>query len=160
MQSLMMISGLGILCWIFIRSRSKGRRKSAPAVITKHLKHNSNASCQPEQFSGTQSLGAPNDVLKWQVELHDLGRDIKAELDAKILAVRSVTKQYDEAATRLADLIRLADDAPPHAEQGSRISAASEKLRQAGWNEADIESLFMEDSSPQSLVAAQSNANA
>ena len=159
MQSLMMISGLGILCWLFIRSRSKGRRKSAPAVITKHLKHNSNASCQPEQFSGTQSLGAPNEVLKWQVELHDLGRDIKAELDSKILAVRSVTQQYDEAASRLADLIRLADDETLHAEEGSRISAASEKLRQAGWNEADIESLFAVNSSPQSPFAAQGSAS-
>ena len=141
MQSLMMISGLGILCWLVIRSRSNGRRKAKPAVITKHLKHNSNASSQPEPFSGTQSLGAPTDVLKWQIELHDLGRDLKAELDSKMLAVRAITSQYDHAANRLSDLIRLSEELPG-ACADHRIQLASEKLRQAGWNESEVADLF------------------
>lgn len=109
-QSLMTLAGIGILCWVMMRNRWKQQKKVNSALVVEPMGHNANATGQPNTFTGTQSLGAPRDVLKWQVELHDLGRELKAELDSKMLAVRALTKQYDQAAQRLAELIRIAEE--------------------------------------------------
>jgi len=105
----MMCAGLGILCWIIIRTRAKSRRKAALPVIAGPLSYNGNAVKQNNAFTGTASLGAPQELLKWQVELHDLSRELKAELDSKMIAVRAITLQYDQAAHRLSELIQLAE---------------------------------------------------
>jgi hypothetical protein len=104
----MMLAGLGLICWLLMRGKMRGRRSTELPVATS-LKHNSNASSSPHFFTGTQSLGAPAEVLKWQVELHELARELKAELDSKLIAVRTMTASYDQAAHRLSELIRLAD---------------------------------------------------
>ena len=108
MQQLMMLSGIGLVCWLMMRGRMQRRRSVDLPVIT-HLGHNANAFSRSAPFTGTQSLGAPTEVLRWQVELHDLARELKAELDSKMIAVRSMTTAYDQAARRLAELIRLAE---------------------------------------------------
>jgi predicted Zn-dependent protease len=40
--------------------------------------------------------------------LHDLGRELKAELDCKLLAVQAMTEAYDQASERLVNLMRAA----------------------------------------------------
>ncbi len=46
-------------------------------------------------------VDAPPDLIRWQVEMHDTARDLKAELDSKISALRAVTKMANEASQRL-----------------------------------------------------------
>ena len=104
-QSLMMIAGLGIICWLMMRKSVKSRRKSELPLVLPPLGHNANISQDRNTFTGTRSLGAPAEVLRWQVELHDLARELKAELDCKIIAVRKLTENYDSAANRLQTLI-------------------------------------------------------
>lgn len=144
LQPLMMMAGLGIFCWLLLRGRATrslkrrsqrlGAEPPRPAA-TAPLRHNANAKMKSESFSGTASLGAPVEVLKWQVELHDLGRELKGELDSKLIAVRSMTQAYDQASERLRGLIRVA---------ASVSSPASSPLQQAqrlaarGWSEAKI----------------------
>lgn len=134
LQHLMQIAGIGIICWLLIRSRLN-RRKAAKAMPVLNLGYNSNAKSRPTQFSGTQSLGAPAEVLKWQVELHDLGRELKAELDSKLIAVRTITQNYDRASKQLSQLIQLAEQA--------RFSEDSplcqvRRLAEAGWSTTKI----------------------
>ncbi len=135
LQQLMMIAGMGLLCWMLMRGKMRGRAKHELMVIPQ-LGHNSNARLKGgNNFSGTQSLGAPAEVLKWQVELHDLGRELKAELDSKLVAVRSLTISYDQAAKRLSELIRMAeavklDEASPLAE--------ARRLQALGWDKTKI----------------------
>jgi hypothetical protein len=109
LQSLMMIAGISIICWLLMRSKMVGKKRAELPVNVPSLKHNANAQVTHRGFSGTNSLGAPTEVLKWQVELHDLGRELKAELDSKLIAVRSMTLSYDRAAQRLSELIRMAE---------------------------------------------------
>lgn len=47
------------------------------------------------------SAGAHPDFLNLQVEFYDLARQLKAELDSKMVAVNQLTKEYDAAAMRL-----------------------------------------------------------
>jgi hypothetical protein len=114
LQVLMRIAGLGIICWLVLRGRAKFRGMRQ-AKITSQLKHNANTSgLESTTFSGTQSIGAPAEVLRWQVELHDLGRDLKAELDSKLIAVREMTLRYDAAASRLKKLLEAAEQLHAH----------------------------------------------
>ncbi len=113
LQTLMMLAGLGLICWLLMRGKMRGRRQFQPAT-TFSLGHNANAQATVGPFSGTKSLGAPTEVLKWQVELHDLGRELKGELDSKLLAVRAMVNNYDQAARRLAEMIRLAEQVTSH----------------------------------------------
>ena len=146
LQPLMMMAGLGIICWMLMRSRTARRRSSRPQVmISENLKHNANASTGHHVFSGTGSLGAPPDVLKWQVELHDLGRELKAELDSKLMAVRSMTLSYDQASQRLNEMIRVA--------QLSQQGWTDAKIAQAlGLSQADVRPLL---ELPEAVVAGR-----
>ncbi len=152
-QSMMMFSGIGILCWLMLRNRWKRRRVAEPAVRVPPLGYNANAAGRDGglAFTGTESLGAPRDVLKWQVELHDLGRELKAELDTKLPAVRALTKQYDQAAQRLGEMIRLADEVQ------SRESAlqAAQRLNRLGWPPDRIaQALDLTEPAVEDLIAA------
>ena len=83
----------------------KSRAQHETSVILPSLKHNAGVKSVPAAFSGVTSVGAPTDVLKWQVEMYDLARQLKAELDTKIVAVQKLTSDYNRAAERLNLLI-------------------------------------------------------
>ncbi len=132
----MQLAGLAIICWLLMRGRTRRRRKASLQVLVGgHLKHNSHATAQAPSFSGTHSLGAPPEVLRWQVELHDLGRELKAELDAKLIAVRAMTQAYDQATERLKEMIRIAQRLQVDP-QSPLIQAR--QLAQQGWSETKI----------------------
>ena len=129
-----MLSGVGLICWLLMRGRMH-RRQNARLPVLSDLGHNANVQARGKPFSGTQSLGAPTEVLKWQIELHDLGRELKAELDSKLVAVRTMTTAYDQATRRLAEMIRLAEQV-----QLSPASPLAEARRLAnlGWEPGKI----------------------
>jgi hypothetical protein len=149
----MMIAGISIICWLLMRSNLRRKKHAELAVRVPSLKHNSNSSVPHSGFTGTHSLGAPTEVLKWQVELHDLGRELKAELDSKLIAVRSMTLSYDRAAQRLSELIRLAEQvgvapASPLAE--------ARRLADLGWTHSRIAStLSLTEKEVQQLLGSE-----
>ncbi len=142
LQQLMMLAGLGLICWLMLRG--KMRRRQIHSSPTFSLGHNSNANSAPASFTGTKSLGAPAEVLRWQVELHDLGRELKAELDSKLVAVGAMTKSYDQASHRLAEMIRLAEQVQVPA--ASPLSE-SRRLAELGWEPAKIAMVLSLDES-------------
>ena len=116
-QLLMMLMGIGIFGWLMMRGRLSrrsaggrlaGRGPSQSPSIAK-LKYNSQAEIRPATYSGIGSVHAPADALQWQLDLHDLGRELKAELDCKLIAVRTMTESYDRASRRLLALIHAAE---------------------------------------------------
>lgn len=150
----MMMAGLGIICWLLMRGRVTRKRGHHVSSRMLDLKHNAHAAGHALPFTGTSSLGAPSDVLKWQVELHDLGRELKAELDCKLLAVQAMTQAYDQASERLVNLMRVAHQfgaADPNpiqlvqqlAAQGVTPSQIAESL---GISESDVARLLGEPS--------------
>lgn len=133
-QLLLKIAGIGIVIWLMVRNKL-GRRKLGREISVQNLRFNSSAKVKPTQFTGTQSLGAHADVLKWQVELHDLGRQLKGELDSKMLAVAHLSGQCDQATNRLAELIRMAEGVEPVSES---VYAKAQQLSRAGWSAEKI----------------------
>lgn len=138
LQLLLMMAGVGLFCWLMLRGKMR-RRAAGPLPVLVEMGHNANARRPVTQFTGTQSLGAPAEVLRWQVELHDLARELKAELDSKLIAVRTMTTAYDQAARRLGDMIRLAEQV-----QLAPDSPAAEarRLSGLGWTEDRIASVL------------------
>ncbi len=152
-QPLMMFAGLGIICWLLLRGRAtRSLRMTKGNGGGLELKHNANVKGRPLPFSGISSLGAPTEVLKWQVELHDLGRELKAELDSKLIAVRAMTLAYDEASTRLVNLLRAAEGVGNGVEsivqRARRLAAQGHTLPEIatslGINESDVALLLSE----------------
>jgi len=50
-------------------------------------------------------LDAPPEMARWQVEMHDLARDLKAELDSKIAVLQQVTINARQEGDRLERLL-------------------------------------------------------
>ena len=44
---------------------------------------------------------SPKEYERWQVEMHDLSRELKAEIDCKIILLEQLIREANEAATRL-----------------------------------------------------------
>ncbi len=132
----LMWAGFGIFGWLWLRGRL-GRKKRAAELKINALKFNGSAKLKPNQFDGTQSLGAPPEVLKWQVELHELGRQLKGELDSKLLAVQHVNRRIDAATQRLGELLRLAEELDGGTlNAAQRVSSDYSKIQHlaaAGW---------------------------
>ncbi|GIW97909.1 MAG: hypothetical protein KatS3mg111_1242 [Pirellulaceae bacterium] len=108
-QPLMLMAGIALLCWVMLRNRLLRRQRRIEGLsVPTSLRHNGSAKRQYDQFTGVHSTGAPTEVLQWQVELHDLSRQLQAELDSKMAAVSVLSRQFDAASRRLSDLIEQA----------------------------------------------------
>ncbi|MCA9195045.1 MAG: hypothetical protein KDB03_24910 [Planctomycetales bacterium] len=140
-QFLMLLTGIGIMCWLFFRGKMlRGRALRSQQQLSQSLRHNGNVNSKPIVFRGTESLGAPPEVLRWQLELSDLARQLKGELDSKMLAVQSITRAYNQAAVRLSELIRQAESVRMDAAtKQSSVSndvalVKAHELAAAGWS--------------------------
>jgi len=54
-------------------------------------------------------MDAPPEILRWQVEMHETARDLKAELDTKIAVLERLTIDAREQAARLEELLQRAE---------------------------------------------------
>ncbi len=66
----------------------------------------------PQTETGSQGLraGAPDSIVRWEVEMQELSRDIKAEIDSKMTALAHLVRDADRAAGRLERAIAATDD--------------------------------------------------
>src|SRR5581483_7233435 len=86
-------------------------------------------------------LDAPRDVRQWEVEMHELARELRGQLDNKIAIlehlIQEATQQADrlEAAVGRAEDLRTARDgerrAQPAAESGPQNSARVDGVHRA-----------------------------
>jgi len=58
-----------------------------------------------------QRASAPDSVIRWEVEMQELARDLKAEIDSKMIALGHLIRDADRAAERLEKALR-ASSAP------------------------------------------------
>lgn len=100
-------AALAVACLLLLRgswSRQKRSEQATPnpqAIREAYSPRNREAS----------SHHAPDDLLRWQVEMHDTARDVKAEIDTRLLALQSLMIVANEHAQRLEVLLARADAA-------------------------------------------------
>lgn len=149
---MMMMAGLGIICWILLRGKMNRKKRSQPAVQIPSLKHNANATAtragHTGTFTGTNSLGAPTEVLKWQVELHDLGRELKGELDSKMLALQAMHRRCEQATQNLQHLLERVESQSAQIAPIDRAKA----LASSGWPNSKIATALSLDPSDVSTL--------
>lgn len=51
--------------------------------------------------SRSYQTDAPDSLVRWEVQMHDLARDLKAEIDSKMIALGHLVRDADRAAERL-----------------------------------------------------------
>jgi len=77
-------------------------------------------------------LDAPDDVIRWEVQMHETARDLSGQLDSKMAALAHLIGEADRAAGRLEAALASAPGAPdqsPAAEAlTGRLSNTSDKL--------------------------------
>ena len=57
----------------------------------------------------TPLLDAPPEILRWQVEMYEVARDLKAELDSKMGALQAIIRIANEESARLEAAIARAE---------------------------------------------------
>ena len=98
----MFLAGVILFAAILLRRsyRYYGRRRKGKKDLS-GLAKLPRPSSEPKRSLST----APPEFLKWQVELHELGRDLKAELDSKMIALQVLIDAAQTEADRLERLL-------------------------------------------------------
>ena len=73
--------------------RYYSRQKGSDAVIVR--------TARPTREPEDQYRGAPPEVARWQVAMHETARDLSAQLDSKMSALQALIADADRAADRL-----------------------------------------------------------
>ena len=103
--------GLGMLMLTAILLRRSSRyQKQAKRAAAKPPQPRMQA--RSRQSDSEPLLDAPPSVLQWQVEMHELTRELKAEIDSKMIALQLLTRQAGEQAERLETAVRRAENWP------------------------------------------------
>lgn len=95
---------------------------------------------------------APDSIVRWEVEMQELARDLKAEIDSKMVALGHLIRDADRAAARLEEAVAavhpsadndLAPEEPTPQTQVSENAALRDEvytLADYGFSVADISS--------------------
>jgi hypothetical protein len=144
---MIMLAAMGVMIYMMWRRSHKhfGRGGTAYEPIKRFSKL--------EAERDLALADAPPDVNRWQVEMHDLARDLKGEIDTRVAILQVLLRQADEAAARLrglgfgesqdplAALERWQADAAPPPNNGSAqhpLAAKILQLADEGLSPADI----------------------
>lgn len=114
-STLLLVAGLALAAFFLLRNSAglfaRGRKKEAdPQEIRKLL---------GERSRDTALADAPPEVLRWQVEMHETARDLKAEIDTKLAALQALTIAARQERERLEATIRQAEELHRSAEPRS-----------------------------------------
>ncbi len=102
--------GMLLLIWVVFRRRMSGVDGSARSSSTSPIFRSSLAGPIRIPSDPTVSLmDAPSSTIRWEVGMHEVARDLRAELDSKMGAVNSLIAQAREESARLAQLIERAE---------------------------------------------------
>ncbi|NLS96360.1 MAG: hypothetical protein GXX96_29840 [Planctomycetaceae bacterium] len=95
------------------RYQARNRRQTSCRLPARHV--------QPDP-RGLRA-GAPDSVVQWEVEMHQLARDLKGEIDSKMVALGHLIRDADRAAGRLEKAIDAARQVAPHTEDADKSPA-------------------------------------
>ena len=106
-SSLLMLAGVGLAVYLLMRGAGRSGRQSNDSDVdsrqTKKL--------QAKRSRDAALADAPDEVLRWQVEMHETARDLKAEIDTKLSALQALVILARRESERLEQAIRRAENA-------------------------------------------------
>jgi hypothetical protein len=93
----MFLAGVVLASFVMIRLYLIKSRKAA--------RQNAQSPTVPDFSHNPHLLGAPQDLVRWEVQMHEIARDTKAELDTKMRALQLLIRDARECEMRLRELI-------------------------------------------------------
>jgi hypothetical protein len=115
---LLLAAGIAVLAFTLLRRSMRHYRRSRTQ--------------QPVEISIERSKSptplhdAPHDVLRWQVEMHDTARDLKAELDSKISALQTLLLLAEQERQRLEGALEQCQHRPQNgAAKGKNVNGCT-----------------------------------
>jgi hypothetical protein len=142
LPQLFMLIGMGLMIYILWRRSNRHFGKGGTAY-------------RPQRRVSALEKGrdlalcdAPPEVTRWQVEMHETARDLKAEVDTKLALLQILIQQSNSAAERLEQAIAIAE------QKGIR-TALDPLAAIDAWREDDADA---PPSPPAELAPPQSNA--
>jgi len=77
---------------------------------------------RPQPSEQAHHLDSPDELGRWEVQMHDIARDLSAQLDSKMSALQHLVQEADRASARLEAALRAAaaDDPELQAEPKAR----------------------------------------
>ncbi len=100
-----LLFGLGVVIMIAILMR----RWSRYFKRQRSAKRKSGRAAGQASKSQQPLMDAPPEILRWQVEMHETARDLKAELDTKIAVLQRLTIDARRHAQRLDEVLQRAE---------------------------------------------------
>jgi len=102
-STILFLLGLALAITILLRRsyRYFGRRKRDSRTIA--------SVAAPPKDDREPLIDAPPNILRWQVEMHETARDMKAELDTKMIALQQLIQQAREQTQRLESALDRAE---------------------------------------------------
>lgn len=98
---LLMLAGFIMLGWVMARRQIRRRKKSR---IDNREANKAIKRLQSSTPTALPLADAPAETQRWQVALFDLQRELKAELDTRIVIVQTLLKQVDQRIDQLSSL--------------------------------------------------------
>lgn len=115
-----------VIGWLLFRTHrylSRQTRDNSPLVRT----------TRPDRAAPGHHLNAPDDVARWEVQMHEIARELSAQLDSKMGGLRALIADADRAAARLeAATVKPLDAARPPADSEPKPTTQAEALLAAG----------------------------
>ena len=103
---------IGFLLWRSHRYLARQGKGSSPLVHT----------ARPTPSRQGLALDAPDDVARWEVEMHDTARELCGQLDSKMGALEHLIREADRAAARLEAALEAAPQPAGQARSGKRAT--------------------------------------
>ena len=125
----LMVGGFVMLAWVLARRKIRaGKRVNEDTRrANKAIK-----SLREHKEPSVPLSGAPAETQRWQAAMFDLQRELKAELDTRIIVVQTLLNQVDQKINQLNGMQARLD--PIHASDRTRI----QELMQRGLNASEI----------------------
>ncbi len=128
----LMVGGFVMLAWVLARRKIKGGNR-----VNADTRHANKViqSMREHKEPSIPLSGAPAETQRWQAAMFDLQRELKAELDTRIIIVQTLLNQVDEKIAMLNNLQVDPNTAPL---SDSSIRSKLQELMQRGLNAREI----------------------
>jgi len=118
LTSAVFLGALGLIIgWLLLRSHRHFRARPEDYLTT----------VGPERSTPTRPahhLEAPREMVQWEVQMHELARELRAQLDTKMRVLQHLIGEADRAAARLESALAAASDGQRQPEPLSQVSPA------------------------------------
>ena len=102
-SSWLLVAGIGIMTWVLLRRASRARKRLS-LISSASSSRQAHSSDRPDSWDDK-----PREMSRWRVEMYDVARDMRADMDTKMRILQALIGQAQQQAQRLEAAIDKAE---------------------------------------------------